>query len=94
MAIDKGRYHKESHADFSQSFIGYVEHYGRSFEFGLATRYHLTHHPLNMVRKSGLGFQMIQKGRLSTTPDRIQDMPQLTAILAEARRIAAQEEAL
>ncbi len=92
MAIEKGQYHKDSHADFSTSFIGYVEHYGRSFEFGLATRYHLTHHPLDMMRKSGLGFQMMQKGRLSTNPEKIQNMPQLTAILSEAKRIAAEEE--
>ncbi len=92
MAIESGHYNAESHADFSQSFCGYIEHYGRSFEFGLATRYHLTHHPLQMVRKTGLGFQMIQKGRLNTAPDRIHDMPQLTAILTEAKRIATEDE--
>jgi len=92
MAIERGKYHKDSHADFSSSFIGYVEQYGRSFEFGLATRYHLTHHPLDAVRKGGLGFQMIQKGRLSTNPERIENVSQLSAILAEAKRIAAEEQ--
>ncbi len=92
MAIAKERYHKDAHVDLSDSFIGFVERYGRSFEFGLTTRYHLVHHPLNTVRKGGLGFEMMQKGRLSMTPERIKNMPQLTAILNEAKRIAAQEE--
>ena len=38
--------------DWSETFVGFVENYGRSFEFGLATRYHLTHYPLKNV---GLG---------------------------------------
>jgi heterodisulfide reductase subunit C len=91
MAVAAGRYHQDSHVDFSNSFIGYVEQYGRSFEFGLATRYHMTHQPLNMIGKSGLGLQMITKGRLNPTPERIKNMPQLSAILNEAKRIAAQE---
>ena len=90
-AIEAGRYHKESHADFSNSFIGYIEQYGRSFEFGLATRFHLVHHPLRTVRKTGLGFDMMLKGRLQPTPDRIKNMAQLTAILDEAKRIAADQ---
>jgi heterodisulfide reductase subunit C len=90
-AIQTGKYHREAHADFSESFIGYVEQYGRSFEYGLATRHQLLHHPVATIRKSGLGFQMMRKGRLQFTPDKIKDMPQLTAILAEAKRIAGQE---
>ncbi len=91
-AIEEGYYHRDSHVDFSESFIGYVERFGRSFEFGLATRYHLTHHPLAMLRKTGLGFELMQKGRLHRTPDKIKDMGQLTAILDEAKRIAAMQE--
>ncbi|NDJ86185.1 MAG: heterodisulfide reductase [Chloroflexi bacterium] len=90
-AIQAGKYHQDSHAAFSESFIGYVERYGRSFEFGLATRYHLTHHPLSMLRKGGLGFSMMRKGRLNVTPEKINNLPQLTAILKEAKRIARQE---
>jgi heterodisulfide reductase subunit C len=92
MSIAKGNYHKDAHPDWSNSFIGYVEQYGRSFEFGLATRYHLVHHPLSMISKSELGFEMMHKGRLNTMPERIKNMPQLTAILNEAERIAAHEE--
>lgn len=92
MAIQAGKYRQADHVDFSNSFIGNVERYGRSFEFGLATRYHLSHNPLKMVGKGGLGFQMLTKGRLSTTPERIHNMPQLSAILSEAKRIAALQE--
>ncbi len=94
MAIAKGRYRENNHVDWSNSFIGYVERYGRSFEFGLATRYHLTHNPLKMVGKGSLGLQMLQRGRLSPAPESIKNMPQLAAILAEAKRIAAQEEVM
>jgi heterodisulfide reductase subunit C len=92
-AIARGKYHKDSHADFSNSFIGYVEQYGRSFEFGLATRHHLTHRPLSALRQTGMGFEMMQKGRLKTSPGRIKNLAQLTAILDEATRIQKQEEA-
>ena len=91
-AIAHKKYRKNPHADWSNSFIGYVEQYGRSFEFGLATRYHLTHHPLSTIGKGVLGFNLMRKGRLNLTPERIQNMPQLTSILNEAKRIATQEE--
>jgi heterodisulfide reductase subunit C len=86
-AVKAGEYHQDAHADLSESFIGYVERFGRAFEFGLATRYHLIHHPLDSIRKGGLGLTMMRKGRLKPTPDRIRNMPQLTAILNEAKRI-------
>jgi heterodisulfide reductase subunit C len=91
MAVKRGNYSEESHATLSNSFVGFVEQNGRAFEFGLMTRYHLAHHPLKSVSKGGLGFQMIQKGRITMSPERIKNMPQLTAILNEAKRIAAQE---
>jgi heterodisulfide reductase subunit C len=92
MAVAKGRYSKESHVDFSNSFIGFVEQNGRSFEFGLMTRYHLLHAPIDSMRKSGLGLEMLSKGRFSMRPEKIKNMPQLTAILTEAKRIAALQE--
>ena len=91
MAVAEGLYEDRDAPDFSSSFIGYVEQYGRSFEFGLATRYHLSHHPLGVISKSTLGLRMMQKGRLSTTPERIQNIGQLKAILGAAKQIAAQE---
>ena len=89
-AISSGKYDTPDNVDFSSNFIYYVEHYGRSFEFGLATRYHLMHHPLGMLRKGELGFALMRRGRLDLTPNRIRNLPQLTAILDEAKRIAAE----
>src|SRR3990172_8592989 len=47
MAVKAKLYDDSDAPDWSKSFIGYVESYGRSFELGLATRYHLTHKPLS-----------------------------------------------
>ena len=92
MAVAEGLYEDRDAPDWSNSFIGYVEQYGRSYELGLATRYHLTHKPLgSTIGKSTLGLRLIQKGRLSITPERIRNVDQLTSILNEAKRIAAQE---
>lgn len=93
MAVAQGKFNTHgAHTDFSNSFVGYVERYGRSFEFGLSTRYHLTHHPLKMAGMGGLGFKMLQKGRLAPRPESIRGKAQLKAILAEAKRLATQQE--
>lgn len=97
-AVAHGKYHKDSHVDWSHSFIGLVEQYGRGFELGTMTRYLLFHHPLDVVSKpkstldkGRMGLDMLRKKRLSLTPERIKNMPQLTAILTEAKRIAGEE---
>jgi heterodisulfide reductase subunit C len=43
MAVQAGLTDNATAADFSQTFVGFVEDYGRSFEFGLATRHYLSH---------------------------------------------------
>ncbi len=93
MAIARGSYNKENHADWSKDFIMFIEQTGRAFELGVMTVFSLTHNPFAMVKQSGLGLQMISKGRFTLMPERIQNIPQLTAILSEAKRIAVQEEA-
>jgi heterodisulfide reductase subunit C/quinone-modifying oxidoreductase subunit QmoC len=75
--------------DWSQSFIGFVESYGRSFEFGLATRYHLTHRPLTKVGVGPLALELFSKHRMSLRPDRIHGMDQLRAVLDRARELEA-----
>lgn len=90
MAIKEGRYKESSAADapdFSGTFIEYVESYGRSFEVGLATRYHLSHHPLDMMKMAQLGLGMLRRGRIDLTPNRINGIDQLQAILAKAKEI-------
>ena len=42
-AIREKLYDDSTAPDFSQTFIGYVENYGRGFELGLSTRHNLKH---------------------------------------------------
>jgi heterodisulfide reductase subunit C len=90
MAITEGQDEKSSAAkapDWSESFIGYVENFGRSFELGLATRYHLKHHPMTMMRKASIGWNMLKRGRMVLRPSKIKNLGQLKAILAKAKEV-------
>jgi heterodisulfide reductase subunit C len=90
MAIQEGLYRESTASrvpDFSGTFIDYVENYGRSFELGLATRYHLSHNPLNMVSMASMGMGMFIKGRMDLIPTRIKSLKQLKTILAKAKQI-------
>jgi heterodisulfide reductase subunit C len=90
MAIREGHYKESSAADvpdFSGTFIEYVESYGRSFEVGLATRYHLSHHPLDMMKMAQFGLGMLRRGRIDLVPNRIKGIDQLQAILAKAKEL-------
>lgn len=92
MAIQQGLFRESNAAEapaFSETYIDYVESYGRSFELGLATRYHLRHRPLNAFKMVGFGMEMWRKGRVDLTPKRIKGMPQLKAILDKAKELEA-----
>ncbi len=95
MAIQKGEYHESSAADapeFSETFIDFVENYGRSFELGVAARFHLRHHPLDAIRMaSTIGLDLFRKGRMDLRPTRIQGMDQLKAILNKAKELGGEE---
>ncbi len=91
MAIAEGQYQNTSASDaseFSETFIDLVENYGRSFELGLATRYHLSHHPVNAVKMAGsLGIGLLRRGRMDLRPTRIKGIKQLQAILNRAKEL-------
>ena len=93
MAIRAGLYKDkaatETAADFSQTFVDMVEKYGRSFEFGLATRHYLKHFPLRLPGMAPMGFGMLSKKRMDFTPRRIENIDQLKAILARAKEVEA-----
>ena len=84
MAIREKLYDDSTAPDFSQTFIGYIENYGRSFEFGLATRHNLRHRPFQLPAMVPLGLGMLTKGRMDLTPHRIENIEQLQKILARA----------
>ncbi len=91
MAVQNGLYQESSAAsapDFSETFIDFVESYGRSFELGLATRYHLRHNPMGAMKMAtSLGFGMLRKGRMELNPKRIKGIEQLQAILTKAKQM-------
>jgi heterodisulfide reductase subunit C len=89
-SIRQGLYEESSAKDapgFSQTFVDYVENYGRSFELGLATVYHLKHHPLGMMKLAPMGLGMLSKGRMGLTPKSIKGLDGLKAILNRAKEI-------
>jgi heterodisulfide reductase subunit C len=92
LAIREGLYRESSAAEapaFAETYIDYVENYGRSFELGLATRHHLRHHPLGAIKKVAFGMELWRKGRIDLTPKRIENMAQLAAILHKAKELEA-----
>jgi len=88
-SIEARLYDDSAAPDWSESFMGYVESYGRSFELGLATQYHLTHSPLSKVSLGTFALGMLTRNRLGLLPERIEGMDQLNAILEKAKELEA-----
>jgi heterodisulfide reductase subunit C len=89
-SLHEGTYKKGSAADapgFSQNFIYFVENYGRSFELGVASRYHLETHPLEALKLAPFGLGMWRRGRMDFTPKKIKHLDQLKAILNKAKEL-------
>jgi heterodisulfide reductase subunit C len=87
MAIQARLYKDSTAPDFSQTFVDMVETYGRSYEFGLATRHYLKHFPMRLPGMAPMGLGMLTKKRMDITPTRIDGMDQLTAILDRAKTL-------
>ena len=91
MAIESGMYKESTVARapvFSSTFISSVENNGRSFELGLAARYHLRYQPLTAAKiASGMGLGLMLKGRMALMPTKIKQIDQLKAILNKAKEI-------
>jgi heterodisulfide reductase subunit C len=89
MAI-RARLYKDSTApDFSQTFVDMVENYGRSYEFGLATRHYLKHYPLRLPGMAPMGLGLLTKKRMDLNPHKIEGIDQLQAILNRAKELEA-----
>ncbi len=89
MSVEAGLFEDSTAPDLSETFVDYVERYGRSFEFGLATRHSLRHRPLSVPGMAPMGLGMLTKGRMDLTPHRIEGMDQLRAILRRAEQLEA-----
>ena len=94
MAIQDGHYQKagkDRAPEFSETFIDFVENNGRSFELGLATRYHLRYHPLDAFKMAtGMGLKMFSRGRMDLTPPKIEGVDQLKAILNKSKELGGE----
>jgi len=71
----------------ARTFTDLLDKYGRSFEFGLASRFYLFHKPLAMLKMGPLGWSMFTRGRMALTPTRIKNIEQLQAIIRKAREL-------
>lgn len=89
MAIEADRYKDARAADFSQTFIGMVEGYGRSFEMGLASLHYIKHFALRLPSMAPMAIGMLSRKRMSLTPKRIKDLGQLRLILRRAKELEA-----
>jgi heterodisulfide reductase subunit C len=87
MAIKAKLYRDSNAPHFSQTFVGMVETFGRSYELGLATRHYLRHYPLRLPGMAVMGLGMLTKSRMSIIPKHIKHMDQLTAILDKAKTL-------
>jgi heterodisulfide reductase subunit C len=87
MAIAEKLYKESTAPDFSQTFVDMVENYGRSYEFGLATRHYLKHYPLRLPSMAPMGLGLLTKKRMEITPHRIEAIEQLKAILSRAKEL-------
>ena len=87
MAIRAKLYRDSTAPDFSQTFVDMVENYGRSYEFGLATRHYLKHFPLRLPGMAPMGLGMLSRKRMDINPHRIEGIEQLKAILESAKQL-------
>jgi len=87
MAVREGYAADSDAAALARTFTGFVDRFGRSFEFGLASRYYLSRKPASMLRMGPLGVSMFKKGRMSLLPTRIRHIEQLQAIISKAKEL-------
>lgn len=89
MAIQATLYKDATAPDFSHTFIDMVENYGRSYEFGLASRHYLKHFPMRLPSMAPMGLGLLTKRRMGIRPGKIKGIEQLKAILTKAKELEA-----
>ncbi len=89
MAIRAKLYQDSTAPDFSATFVDMVENYGRSFEFGLASRHYLKHFPLRLPGMAPMALGLLSKKRMGMMPTRIKGINQLKTILDKAKELEA-----
>lgn len=87
LAIKEGRAKGTDAPALAKTFTDLVDKYGRSFEFGLASRFYLFNKPTGMLKLAPMGLSMLTRGRLSLVPTKIRQLDQLKAIINKAKQI-------
>lgn len=87
LSVKEKGYEDSNAADFSKTFIYWVENFGRSFEIGLAGWHMIRHNPLGVFKIAGMGVGMVSRGRFAFTPTRIKEIDSLKAILSKAKEL-------
>ncbi len=90
MAVQQGVYDDSKAPDFSKTFMGWVEDYGRSFELGLMGQHMIRHNPFGAFKIADMAVGLVTKGRMAFAPTRIKGMDGLKRILAKAKQLEAQ----
>ena len=87
IAVRERAFDEATAADFSKTFIYWVENYGRAFELGLMGVHMLRHNPFGAFKIAGMGTGMLSRGRMAFTPTRIKGANGLKAILRKAKKL-------
>jgi heterodisulfide reductase subunit C len=92
IAIAEGRYKDTDAPALAKTFTGFVEKYGRSYEAGLATGYHLLRFkPLELMKMGPMGLAIFRRGRMAILPTKIRQIGQLQAIIKKAKELSGKE---
>ncbi len=88
LSLKEGLASNKDAVSLAKTFNEMIDQYGRSFEFGLATRYYFAHKSISSAFKAGLlGLKMFTRGRIHLKPQKIEQLEQLKSILKRADEI-------
>jgi heterodisulfide reductase subunit C len=87
LSIREHRFKNTDAPILAKTFTDLVERFGRSYEAGLATFYHLLHRPIGLVKMGPMGAQIFFRGRMGILPTKIKQVEQLQAIIKKAKEI-------
>jgi heterodisulfide reductase subunit C/quinone-modifying oxidoreductase subunit QmoC len=90
MSIAERRYKNTDAPALAKTFTDFVDKYGRSYEAGLATGYHLLKRwkPVQMMKMAPMGMQIFARGRMAILPTKIRQIDQLRAIIKKAKELS------
>jgi heterodisulfide reductase subunit C len=93
ISIAEQRYHGTDAPALAKTFTDFVDKYGRSYEAGLATGYHLLKRwkPLQLLQMAPMGMKIFTRGRMALRPTKIRQIEQLQAIIRKAKELSASE---